>query len=65
MAQHSSVWRPERLISLALYCLAIATVGGLVIGVMGMFAGRWEAGALGFAAVSLAAGAVLNALLRA
>lgn len=60
----SSAWRPERLVSLSLYCLAIAAVGGVVIGVMGMFSNQWIAAGLGFAAAAISAGAVLNAMLR-
>ena len=60
----SSIWRPERLVSLSLYCLAIAGVGGIVIGVMGMFGAQWTAAGLGFVAAAISAGAVLNAMLR-
>lgn len=60
----SSIWRPERLVSLSLYCLAIAAVGGIVMGVMGMFGAHWTAAGLGFVAAAISAGAVLNAMLR-
>lgn len=68
MADSSSTDRDNRqvnrFIGLAVYGSALAGIGGVLLALLGVMTGRWEAAGAGLIAAAVAFGALANALLR-
>ena len=63
-AGSSDTRKAEGYVGIALYGCVMAGLGGLGIGLLGLFFSRWEAAAVGVAASAIAFGSLANALLR-
>jgi len=57
--------RTEWLVGLAIYGTTVAGILALILALLALFSGRWEAAGTGLVAAAIAFGALANALLRA
>lgn len=57
--------RTEWLVGVAIYGTTVAGIVALILALLALFSGRWDAAATGLVAAAIAFGALANALLRA
>ncbi len=56
--------RAERMIGFAVYGASVTGIGALIIALVAVLSGRWEAAGTCLAAAAIAFGALANALIR-